>query len=184
MDPRFRRLAIAGVLFVAIVAARVLATDPSDGWLFLLIVPIAIVAIEYAFVGGALMATLASLAVVVLKLSDAMTYSTLGIIVRIAAFYFAGAGVGYLSAERRRREGEIGELERRARTHREALELNDDVIQGLAVAKMALEMGDADKARTTLEATLKRAQEIASERLTHEGPLTRVRRDVADPAGQ
>ena len=172
METRHRRLALAVFLFAAIVAARLVATDPADGWLFLLIAPVAIVAVEYAVAGGLFMALVASAVVLVMGITGTMDYSAFGVIVRIAAFLIAGAGVGYLTMERNRRELAIAELERKAESHREALKLNDDVVQGLAVSKMALEMGDLEKARTSLETTLASARAIATEHLTNGGSLT------------
>ena len=173
MDNRTGRLAFALFLTLIIFSLRMVAPMPSDGWLFLLIVPIAIVAVEFSFAGGFVAALLAALSVIMFKVVGGVDYSLTGVAVRTVAFAFAGAGIGYLVEERKRREQALQQLERQASEHQEGLQLNDDVVQGLAVAKMALEMGDADKARNTLEATLKRAQEIASQRLSRQGPLTR-----------
>jgi hypothetical protein len=47
----------------------------------------------------------------------------------------------------------------------QALQLNDTVVQGLATAKMALELDVGDKAGEVLAATLKNAQEIVDQLL-------------------
>lgn len=49
--------------------------------------------------------------------------------------------------------------------HDQALELNDSVVQGLVVTKMALESGLEDKAKESLELTLERARATVSELL-------------------
>ena len=170
---RARRIGVAVVLTVIVIALRATFSMPSDGFLFLLIAPIAIIAVEFAFVGGLVAALIGAAIVIGFGLSGVMNYSNVGVAVRVAAFLIAGAGVGYLVQDRNRREAEIAALERRAQEQREAIQLNDDVVQGLAVAKMALEMGDAERAKTTMETTLKRAQQIASKHLDHSGSLAR-----------
>jgi hypothetical protein len=49
--------------------------------------------------------------------------------------------------------------------HQQALELNDTVVQGLAVARMALELDLADKAEATVVDTLETARSIVSDLL-------------------
>ena len=49
--------------------------------------------------------------------------------------------------------------------HQQVLELNDTVVQGLAVARMALELDLADKAEATVVATLETARAIVSDLL-------------------
>lgn len=152
---------------------------PSDGWLFLLIAPIALIAVEFAFAGGLVAALLACGVAVVFKVSGVMEYTYTGLAVRSAVFLIAGAGVGYLIEQRNRRADELRRLELGVQAHKEGLELNDDVVQGLAVVKMALELGDHERASASIDATLKRAQEIASKRLVEGSSL--VRSEEADP---
>ena len=51
------------------------------------------------------------------------------------------------------------------RRRQEALELNDEIVQGLAVAKMAFETGAEEHALKAVAETLRRAQEIVSQLL-------------------
>jgi hypothetical protein len=56
----------------------------------------------------------------------------------------------------------------------QALEINDNVVQGLAVAKYSMELGEHDRARAAVESTLEAARHIISELLhedSGEGPL-------------
>ena len=53
---------------------------------------------------------------------------------------------------------------------RQALEINDNIVQGLAVAKYAFELGDEDKARSSLDQTLTAAKNIISELLSEIDP--------------
>jgi len=172
MPDRSVRVAAAMALALVVLVVRSVAPSPTDGWLFLLIAPIALIAIDFSFAGGLISAVLASLVVLAFKFLGGIDYTLTGVGVRIAAFLIAGAGVGYLVEERRKREEALHDLRRRETEHQEALRLNDEVVQGLAVAKMALEMGNGGKAQVTLETTLKRARQLASRRLTGDDALT------------
>ena len=61
---------------------------------------------------------------------------------------------------------------------RQALEINDNVVQGVATAKLALELGDTEKARLALETTLVRAKSIISELLGDSQVEVSLRRDA------
>ena len=65
---------------------------------------------------------------------------------------------------------------------KEALELNDHVVQGLVVAKASFELGDDEGGRRALEATLGRAKSLVSDLLGRDGapaPGALVREDAA-----
>ena len=57
---------------------------------------------------------------------------------------------------------------------RQALEINDNVVQGLAVAKYALDTGDERRAHDALELTLERARGIIGDLLGDEGSEVRL----------
>jgi GAF domain-containing protein len=57
---------------------------------------------------------------------------------------------------------------------RRALELNDEVVQGLAVAQLALRAGREQQARDAIETTLSAAQEIVGELLESAGDRGRL----------
>lgn len=50
-----------------------------------------------------------------------------------------------------------------------ALALNDSIVQGLAAAKMALELGDTDRAERVIDETLSAARTIISDLLREVG---------------
>ena len=58
---------------------------------------------------------------------------------------------------------------------RRALELNDDVVQGLALAQLALQAGREEQARVAIEGTLESAQAIVSELLESAGERGKLR---------
>jgi signal transduction histidine kinase len=57
---------------------------------------------------------------------------------------------------------------------RRALELNDEVVQGLAVAQLALQAGREQHAREAIETTLSAVQEIVGELLESAGDRGRL----------
>jgi PAS domain S-box-containing protein len=72
-------------------------------------------------------------------------------------------------SERKRAEEFSDRLREAERRQREALALNDEVVQGLAVAGYALGMGDAGTATRAVEATLESARSMVSNLLGEEG---------------
>ena len=75
--------------------------------------------------------------------------------------------------ERLALEREVAEtraaLERRRISQRQALEINDSIVQGLVLAKYALDRGDSEQNREALESTLNRAREIVDGLLEETG---------------
>ncbi|MGH3118468.1 MAG: hypothetical protein ACRDQ2_15410 [Gaiellales bacterium] len=75
----------------------------------------------------------------------------------------------------------------RDRLEEYAFALNDSIVQGLAAAKMALEMEEVSRARGVIDQTLRRAQEIITELLREVGadirPGSLVRDEHEDVGG-
>jgi hypothetical protein len=57
---------------------------------------------------------------------------------------------------------------------RQALEINDDIVQGLAEAKLALQLGERDQSEEALTATLAAARRIITDLLGESGAETRL----------
>ena len=74
--------------------------------------------------------------------------------------------------ERKRAEEYDSKLRELASKRQQALQINDNLVQGITVAKYAVEMGRLDMARDALESTLKAAQAIVGELLEETGSLT------------
>ena len=64
---------------------------------------------------------------------------------------------------------EVGRAPEEQLRRRQALEIHDNVVQGLTVAKYALDAGDYDDARRAIEHTLTAARHIITE-LLDDGP--------------
>ena len=74
--------------------------------------------------------------------------------------------------ERKRAEEYDSQMREFASKRQQALQINDNLVQGITVAKYAIEMGRLDMAREALESTLKSAQAIVGELLEETGSLT------------
>lgn len=62
--------------------------------------------------------------------------------------------------ERKKAEAYQALVDKARAQQRQALDINDNIVQGLAVAKFSLELGDTAKAATAVKATLESAQAI------------------------
>jgi PAS domain S-box-containing protein len=71
--------------------------------------------------------------------------------------------------ERRRLQEAARQLEAATTRRRQALELNDGVVQGLTAAGLALELGEHEHAREVLDRTLDAARELVSDLLSELG---------------
>jgi AmiR/NasT family two-component response regulator len=83
-----------------------------------------------------------------------------------------------------RRNAEAARVEDAMRSkQRQALELHDEVVQGLAVADLALKLGRADESQAALTETLNRARKIVSRELTElQGKGHSLERLITDTA--
>lgn len=91
----------------------------------------------------------------------------------------------HVEIERERAEAAAVRLHDRTVRHREAMELNDTVVQGLVSAKYATQLGRTEVAAETIERTLIRAQRLVAELMDDDGapfdPGTLRRSEAAAP---
>ena len=110
----------------------------------------------------------------------------------IHAFFVLAASVAYLvswrmtEVEHDRAEQYLLEIHEGDMRQRQALEINDNVVQGLAVAKYALDVGDEERAYEAVARTLASARGIITNLLGGEdlGPGDLVRGEAANPVGE
>ena len=77
----------------------------------------------------------------------------------------------HVEIERERAEAAAVRLHDRTLRHREAMELNDTVVQGLVSAKYATQLGRTDVAAETIERTLAHAQSLVAELMDDHAPF-------------
>jgi hypothetical protein len=73
------------------------------------------------------------------------------------------ASWNHAEMERERAEETAVRLHDRARRHRDAIQLNDTIVQGLVAAKYSAELGDTDYAAATVARTLHVAKQLVAE---------------------
>jgi hypothetical protein len=153
MHPRWA-LVVAVVLFGGVFALRLSAGQPDDVINLLYALPIALVALAFGRAPGIGAGVLAVVLVVVWVWLRDVDLSALGWLSRVIPLLLLGGLLGDASdrlaaASKRQRE-----LESAAQRHRDAIEINDTLVQGMAAAKWSLEAGRVDAGMQTLDETL------------------------------
>jgi hypothetical protein len=158
-------------MFVAIFALRLADSSASDAVSVLYVFPVALVAFTFGFRSGlaAGVGAVALLALGVLIVDISM--SPLGWATRMAPLLLLGTLVGYASDQLR--EGDRRELHYQevALLQREAAEINDGIVQGLAAAKWLLEAGHMERGLGAVNDTIVAAQSLVSRMLGPDSPL-------------
>lgn len=166
-EPWFRSrpeftIALSVVLFAAVFGLRMLVGDIRDGYSLLYTLPVALLATAFGRRGGLVAGVVAVglfglwevLAAVPMYPSDWIT--------RVLPLMLLGVLVGDASDRLRRSEDERVKLASAARLHREAIEINDTLVQGMAAAKWSLEAGRTDDGLRTLEDTIGLGHKLVS----------------------
>ena len=166
-EPWFRErpyvtVAVSGVLFVAIFVVRLLMGDATDGYNMLYTLPVALLATAFGRRAGILAGLLAALLVVAWAVVDHVELSTMGWVSRFLPMLLLGGLLGDAMDRVRRGEAERVHLAAAATLHREAIEINDSLVQGMAAAKWAIEAGRVDAGLATLEETIGEGHRLVS----------------------
>ena len=172
--PWFRRrpaagIVVAGVLYAGIFALRMTTGGPSEATTMFFVLPIALLALMYGLAGG-LAGGLVSVALVVAwALAEHVALSPVGWATRVVPMLLLGGLLGHAADRLRRSEEERLRLDQAAHWHRQAVEINDSIVQGLAAAKWALEAGNTDSALRIISGTLAHAETLVSQLLRDAG---------------
>ena len=158
-------IAAAVALFVAVFAMRLLIGDAEDAVGLLYALPVALVAVAFGRAAGIAAGLLAVVLVLTWAAVLEVDLTALGWASRVVPLLLLGGLLGDASdrlavAEARQRAMDAAE-----QRHREATEINDTLIQGMAAAKWALEAGRHNVGISTLDATLEVGQELVSKLL-------------------
>lgn len=155
-------LAVATGLFAAILTVRLLTGDAADAFSMLYVLPVALVATASGRRAGVTAALVAVGLIAVWVVVDDVPLSVTGWLSRALPVLLLGAVLGDATDRLRRAEEQRQRLEAAALLHREAIEINDSIVQGMAAAKWSLESGQTDLGLRTLETTLSQAQDLVS----------------------
>jgi hypothetical protein len=165
--PWFRKrpvwtIGVAAVLFAAVFVLRISVGEPADAINMLYALPVALLGLAFGRTAGIAAGVLAVALVAAWVVVDDVELSALGWASRVLPLLLLGGLLGDASdrlaaADVRRRA-----LETAAQRHRDATEVNDTLIQGMAAAKWALEAGRNESGLKTLEETLETGHQLVS----------------------
>ena len=166
-DAWFRRRppltwAVVVALFAGIFALRLFTGHVEDAYSMLFVFPVALVAVAFGRRPGALAGVVAVLLIVTWVLIRDVSLSPSGWLARVLPILLLGILLGDATDRLRRVEAERRRLESAALLHREAIEINDSLVQGMVAAKWSLEAGNLDAGLSTLNATINQAHELVS----------------------
>lgn len=165
--PWFRRrpvwaASVASVLFAGVFALRVTTGGPVDAVDMLHALPVALIALAFGRRAGMLAGALAVALVGAWVVIDGVALSALGWVSRVGPLLLLGGLVGDASDRLAEADARQRVLEAAALRHRDATEVNDTLVQGMAAAKWAFEAGRTESGLRTLEQTLEVGHELVS----------------------
>jgi len=156
---------LATLLFVAIFGIRFAVGGTSDMLSGLFVLPVALLAMAFG-TGAGLGAGLAAVGFVAVWIGGrGLTLSPLGWVSRAVPLLLLGWLVGRASDQLRDAALRQRRLEAAALLHREAAEVNDSLVQGMAVAKWLFEADERDRGLAALTETMETAQDLVARQL-------------------
>jgi hypothetical protein len=173
--PWFRRrpdlaVGIAAMLFVAVFALRMTSDDAVSSVNLLYTFPIALLSLAFGRRVGFAAGAAAVVLVIVWAAARGVDLGVLGWVSRLVPLVLLGWLLGDASDRLIAAEEERSRLEAAAQRHRDATEVNDTLVQGMAAAKWALEAGRHEAALRTLQQTIELGHELVS-KLMREGDM-------------
>lgn len=157
-------IAVAVALYAAVLGVRLMIDDPEP-ILLLFCFPVALLAVAFGLRIGLLAGVTGIVLVVVWVVAEGVDLSFWGWVTRAAPILLLGGLLGDATDRLRRSETERIRLTAAAQRHRDAVELQDGVLQELAAAKWALEAGRADRGLEIVTNTLGATQNLVSDML-------------------
>lgn len=180
VDPWFvrrpvRSLLTAAVLFVAITAVRfVYGDDLAAGITMLYVLPVCLVALTRGRGAGIVAGAVATgLFVSWVEVED-VAVDAVGYVSRTVPLFLVGYLLGQAADRLRRAHRRRVADEAAAVRHRQAVEVNDLLIQGMVAAKWSFEAGRHEVGLQTLEDTIATGQELVSRLIADAGGARRV----------
>jgi hypothetical protein len=156
-------IAVAGALFAVVFLLRQVVHRPSEAVSLLYVLPIALVAFAFGRSAGAVAGAFGFALFAVWALSEDVSFGAIGWLSRATPMLLLGVLVGGAADQQRRAAAAERELLVAQLRARQAGELNDSIIQRLAVAKWAAEAGKFDRSLDVLTATMASAGPLVPE---------------------
>ena len=156
---------VAAVLYAGVSAQRFAADNTADASVMLYMLPVALVGLAFGRRAGALGGAVAVVLTAVWVQRVGLDLSWVGWASRTVPPLLLGVLVGDASDRLAAAEDQRRALEAAAQRHRDAAEVNDTLVQGMAAAKWAFEGGRHEAGMRTLEETLAQGHELVSKLL-------------------
>jgi hypothetical protein len=157
-------VAVAVALFAAVLALR-FAVDTQDPITLLFCLPVALLAMAFGLRAGLLAGLTGTLLIALWVNVRQVDVSALGWATRIVPILLLGVLLGDAVDRLHRSEEKRRVLESAAQRHRDAVEINDSVVQRLSAAKWALEADHTARALEIITQTLDVTQSLISDLL-------------------
>lgn len=166
-DPWFRQrpalaVGVAVLLYAAVLTLRLTVGGAEGAYSMLYVLPVALLATAFGLRAGAVAGAVAVTLIAIWAVVDDVSLAPLAWTSRVVPLLLLGVLLGYASDRAQRAEMERRRVEAAAQLHRQAIEINDSLVQGMAAAKWSLEAGRVDAGVRTLDDTLTRAQDLVS----------------------
>jgi signal transduction histidine kinase len=158
-------LSVAALLFATVFALRLAYGSPVDVVNLLYTLPVALLALAFGRKAGILAGLVAVGLVVAWILVTGVDLSALGWASRILPLLLLGGLLGDASDRLAEASEQQRLLEAATQRQRDAAEVNDTLVQGMAAAKWALEAGRVEAGLKTLDETLALGHELVSKLL-------------------
>jgi hypothetical protein len=187
-DPWFRRhpraaSAVAGGLFAGIFTLRIVAGDATTAYSMLYALPVALLAIAFGRRSGIGAGLVAVGLIVTWAVVHHVALSPIGWASRVVPLLLLGALLGDAADRLRRADDERRELQAATLLQREAIEINDSLVQGMVAAKWSLEAENVEGGVRILDETIGEAQELVSNLVRRAGHGAKVAHSPPDGAG-
>ena len=160
-----RAAAVSIALFAGISLLQWSVAGVSDSVCMLFVLPVALLAISFGLRVGLGAGLLAVILLAVWLLATGQSLSVLGWLSRATPLLLIGVLVGIATERIRDADRVEREAVEVAVLQREAAEINDTVVQELAVAKWLLESGHVDQGIEMLETTMVTTQQLVTRSL-------------------
>jgi glucose-6-phosphate-specific signal transduction histidine kinase len=155
-------LAVVSLLFAGVLALRLAVGDPVDGYSMLFVFPVALAAVAFGARGGLLAGVIGVALVAVWVVVREVDLSVAGWVTRALPLLLLGYLLGRAVDRSEQAVAGRRRVEVAAALHREAIEINDSLVQHMSAAKWALEAGRTEAGLEALGDAIDEAHRLVS----------------------
>lgn len=155
-------MSVLAALFGAVFGLRLLEWTSPDAYSMFYVLPVALAAAAFGERGGVAASLVAVALMVVTAWVRSASPDAAGWATQVVPIALLGALLGRATDRVRAVEAEQRKLEVAALLHRQAIEINDSIVQRMAAAKWSLEAGQTDAGLHKLAVAMAEAQQLVS----------------------